>query len=135
MGYYAEDMTGQCFGSWTVLSRAANRNDHPAWNCRCSCGTTSVVLGVKLRNGTSTACRACAARRRGDSMIEDLTGRRFGRWTVLALSKGIRASAGSRQARWVCRCTCGAESVVPSGNLKRGLSTGCGSCSARFGKA
>lgn len=51
---------------------------------------------------------------------EDLSGRRFGRWTVLERTPGEGAS------RWRCRCQCGAERDVLERNLKSGASLSCG---------
>lgn len=52
----------------------------------------------------------------------DLTGERFGRWTVIE-------SAGrdkNRRRRWLCKCDCGTERVIPEGRLKSGDSRSCG---------
>jgi len=51
----------------------------------------------------------------------DLTGQRFGRWTVLKRVKGKRANAA-----WLCRCDCGTESSVYSDSLRSGKSKSCG---------
>src|SRR5581483_3139285 len=52
----------------------------------------------------------------------DLTGKVFGRWTVLGF-----AGRGPRSvALWLCRCECGTERVVVCTNLKNGRSTNCG---------
>jgi hypothetical protein len=56
----------------------------------------------------------------------DITGRRFGRWTVFALHPK-RYRGGTV---WHCRCDCGTERVVNGGNLRHGVSTSCG-CIAR----
>jgi len=50
----------------------------------------------------------------------DLTGERFGRWTVLARAEGT----GS--AKWICRCSCGTIKAVAGKNLMAGASTSCG---------
>jgi hypothetical protein len=50
------DITGQRFGSWTVLARGDTIGGHPKWLCRCDCGTERQVIGYKLRNGTRTNC-------------------------------------------------------------------------------
>lgn len=50
----------------------------------------------------------------------DLTGKRFGRWTVLSF-----AGRRQRHSLWLCRCECGGEHLVDGFNLKRGSSTGC----------
>lgn len=52
----------------------------------------------------------------------DLSGRRFGRLTILG-----RAGSDERgQALWHCKCDCGNASIVTSSNLRRGNSTSCG---------
>lgn len=52
----------------------------------------------------------------------DLTGQKFGDWTVVG--RGIpRGSAGRR---WLCRCICGAENEVRRVTLQAGKSKGCG---------
>lgn len=48
--------------------------------------------------------------------FKDITGQRFGMWTVLAYE-------GSKQ--WLCRCDCGTTRRVSSSNLKSGHSTRC----------
>jgi hypothetical protein len=53
--------------------------------------------------------------------LVNLTGRRFGRWTVIS-----RAGTVCKQARWNCLCDCGSTSVVYGGNLRNGASTSCG---------
>jgi len=55
----------------------------------------------------------------------DLTGQRFGRWTVLH-----RAESRGRHARWLCRCACGATRPIPSDDLRRNRTTSCGHCEA-----
>ena len=54
--------------------------------------------------------------------FRDLTGKRFGRWVVLALHPE-RSRLGL--ARWACRCDCGSERIVLGSNLRSGASTGC----------
>lgn len=55
--------------------------------------------------------------------VKDLTGRQFGRWTVLRFSH-----AKGRAAYWWCQCGCAARTERPvfGGDLKRGVSTSCG---------
>lgn len=51
-------------------------------------------------------------------MKQDLTGKRFGRWTVID---------GQIQGKKVlCRCDCGTEKMVDKDNLVRGLTKSCG---------
>lgn len=55
------DLTGQRFGRWVVVSRSVNQGSAAAWLCRCECGVERVVLGGRLRSGTSRSC-GCLAR-------------------------------------------------------------------------
>lgn len=57
--------------------------------------------------------------------IVDLTGKKFGRWTVSRLSH-----RAGKALYWACRCECGNEKNVFGGDLKRGESQSCG-CRAR----
>lgn len=51
------DLTGQQFGEWLVVERAANNvSGKPAWVCLCRCGNSSVVAGSVLRMGESRSC-------------------------------------------------------------------------------
>lgn len=54
----------------------------------------------------------------------DLTGRVFGRWTVLGLSE--KRGVGKDRVFWDCRCTCGTERPVSRRKLARGRSRSCG---------
>lgn len=51
----------------------------------------------------------------------DLTGERFGRWTVLGI-----APSTPRNAKWYCRCDCGKERIVRASILRNGTSKSCG---------
>ena len=53
--------------------------------------------------------------------FHDLSGQRFGRWTVLR-----RVESTCRATLWLCRCDCGKESVVRGGHLCDGSSKSCG---------
>lgn len=53
----------------------------------------------------------------------DLTGEKFGRWTVL---KFVTKKAGYQEFVWRCRCECGAVANVNGSTLKGGRSKSCG---------
>jgi hypothetical protein len=66
-------------------------------------------------------------------MPDDLSGRRFGAWTVLAPAPAD-APSGSRYRHWMCRCTndgCGATHRVRETHLVYGRSTQCKTCHNR----
>ena len=53
---------------------------------------------------------------------DDLTGRQFGRLTVIGPAPSDKAG----HARWICRCDCGGNKTALATNLIRGLTTSCG---------
>lgn len=55
-------------------------------------------------------------------VAEDLTGRRFGWWTV----QGKAPKKKTRHLYYYCKCDCGTVSIVPSYSLRDGKSTSCG---------
>lgn len=59
----------------------------------------------------------------------DLTGQKFGRWTVIRRAEDYISPSGHKVPRWLCKCDCGGENsevVVISDNLKLGKSKSCG---------
>jgi hypothetical protein len=56
----------------------------------------------------------------------DIAGKRFGRWTVLAIHPERYRFAHGCAALWLCRCDCGTERVVLGTCLRAGGSTNCG---------
>ena len=54
----------------------------------------------------------------------DLTGQRFGRLTVISYNEEI--SKQKKGVHWNCKCDCGNETVVWSGNLRKGNTISCG---------
>lgn len=54
--------------------------------------------------------------------IYDLTGQRFGRWTVLTREGSDKQKA----ATWLCRCDCGKEQIVRGYALRYGHTKSCG---------
>ena len=53
----------------------------------------------------------------------DLTGQTFGAWTVIRRDSAVKRKG---QARWLCRCACGAERTVRSCSLRTGETRSCG---------
>lgn len=56
----------------------------------------------------------------------DLTGKRFGRLTVIKQLDGHRQPNGAMVTQWLCKCDCGNEIVVSSGNIRSGHTISCG---------
>jgi hypothetical protein len=60
--------------------------------------------------------------RKGIMRVIDLTGQRFGRLTVVKR----QGTSKDGQKTYLCRCDCGTERVVKSGNLRSGKTKSCG---------
>lgn len=115
------DLTGQKFGNLTVISRADNFGKHTMWNCRCICGNEKSYFASNLVRGISKSCGCMKKKYLKDTRIEDLGGKRFGRWTVLEFIE-IR----QHNAYWRCCCDCGNEGIIAAHALKRGSTQSCG---------
>ena len=118
------DVTGQNFGALTVVRR--HGDGLPVrWICRCSCGNETVVQSYDLRRGHTKSC-GCLRAAAGNERRQNLTGRTFGRWTVIReAADRSRADAGQRRY-WLCQCSCGAEREIRGENLVSGQSKSCG---------
>jgi hypothetical protein len=121
-GRIAIPLTGKQFGRLTVVSQAS----HPPgkstrWLCLCSCGNTKIIDGSSLRTGMTKSC-GCIRFEQPGPKAEDLTGKQFGRWTVL--SQGEHGNTGG--PKWNCKCQCGKEGTVFGTLLRKGHSKSCG---------
>src|SRR6516165_8514566 len=68
-----------------------------------------------LREGAMLKMQKLPAR------TENLSGRKFGRWTVIDYRGMV-----NRSHTWRCQCECGAFKWVNAGNLRSGKSQSCG---------
>lgn len=64
----------------------------------------------------------------------DLTGKKFGRLTVIERASGYVSPGGYHRSRWRCVCDCGNETVVGSRELSSGDTRSCG-CYGRESKS
>lgn len=108
------DLVGKRFGT-LVAVKDVGRDKRGArlWECDCDCGKTIRTRGASLISGNTTSC-GCTSR-------PDLTGKRFGRLTVIELLK----IEGHKQL-WKCQCDCGNFITRPTWVLAAGHTTSCG---------
>lgn len=66
--------------------------------------------------------------------FKDLTGKVFGRWTVLYRTTDHIEPNGVKRVRYRCRCECGKEADVISGSLSKGQSRSCGCLQREYAK-
>lgn len=113
---------GTKFGYWTVIERAEGFLGKGAYyKVKCKCGTEKILPGYQLRNGYSYSC-GCYAREIQSQVKEDLTGKQFGKLTVLERVPGN----GPDGVYWRCICECGTIRNFSGHSLKRGTSQSCG---------
>lgn len=87
----------------TVLARPTSAELHCAFSY-------AQIWRIKHRESVNVSTR------------KDLTGNRFGRWTVIGYSHTDR----NRNANWFCKCDCGETKTVMGQNLRNGRSKSCG---------
>lgn len=125
------DILKQKFGKLTVEEyvgrKVVGRNGYHMYKCSCACGKTDViVMRRNLLTGDTTSC-GCAHKDAGNAVIEDLTGKEFGRWKVIERAPNRVSSSGkTRSIMWLCECECGTRKTVGARALKTGMSTSCG---------
>ncbi len=66
--------------------------------------------------------RQCATVHEHSDADKDLTGKRFGAWTVSGLSR----IKDDKYDKWNCVCDCGITREADGNNLRNGRSTSCG---------
>lgn len=125
-----ENLTGQTFGRLAVLGPAEDHvspsgRRYVRWLCRCECGNQVTVMGKNLKSGVTRSC-GCLQKDAQKGRREDLTGRTFGRLTVLGPAEDYVSPGGSHISRWLCRCECGNQVTVLGGSLKSGSTRSCG---------
>lgn len=106
-----QDLTGKRYGKLTVLEYDPEKKK---WKCQCDCGGIAYKDTGHLNSGSAVSC-GCAQK-------TDLTGKRFGRLTVLGPSGKKR----QRAMLWRCRCDCGNLCEKPTSELKSGFAKSCG---------
>jgi hypothetical protein len=121
---------GSRFGCLTVVSFAGiGQRSHAQWNCKCDCGKETVVLGTHLRRGKTRSCGHLftTVGTRAPNFI-NLAGKKFDKWQVLDRYEVRTRRNGKKAAYWLCRCDCGLEKFVSSGQLNYGTTTRCKFC-------
>lgn len=113
-----QDLTGQKFGKWTVLSfKETNKNRQNTWNCICECGTKRSVSTTGLITKRSTSCNC--------GRVHDLIGKKFDKLFVIKEEKREFISGRIRRF-YLCQCDCGKTIVKKVENLKAKRRQSCG---------
>lgn len=102
---------------WTLVHKVKGRK----WLCRCDCGKEKIVDTYPIKKGKSKSCGCHRKILFSQEYREDLTGKIFGRLTVLNFH-----SSKNSKPRWLCLCVCGKTKVVTADNLRRDITKSCG---------
>lgn len=130
MGRIQRDLRNEKFGKLTPIefipsSRANNKQVPSKWRCVCDCGNEVIVNTQLLVEGKKTGCNDCMGIK-SRKKAEDLTGKKFGKWTVQYMWDKQYKSQLYRMCH--CKCECGNEGDIVYHNLLKGQSTGCVQC-------
>lgn len=112
-----QDLTGQKFGRLTVIKLAGKEKYGTyRWLCKCECGNEVEVRASSLKNGNTKSCGCYYLEKIKQPKI-DLTGKKFGRLTVLEYAGNLK---------WKCQCECGTIKIIYGEALRIGATISCG---------
>ena len=129
------DLRGQRFGRLVAINPTNERDSsgNILWECQCDCGNVSLIAARNLLRGNTNSCgcyRLDQIKRKSDKVTvrKDLTGKVFGRLTVIEQVDDYVKPSGKREAMWKCQCSCDNNTIVYAiqSNLKVGHTTSCG---------
>lgn len=104
------------------------------WHCLCECGRECDKTPEQLRNNSQVSCGICSPKKIKNN-FKDLSGKRFGRLTVLSIDLDKRQEQfennknkkkKSYRTYWKCICDCGNETTVRTDHLEKGTIVSCG---------
>ena len=119
------NLIGKRFGKLIVVAQAESKSGQRRWMCQCDCGGTNIVTTGNLNSGHTTNC--------GCKKSPDLTGRVFGKLTVIGRSDK-RSPRGKRTTpMWECHCECGNITYKATDTLTNPDENMCQECNGRIG--
>lgn len=115
-----EDVSGQTFKNLLAIKYLGQKCGNSNYLCKCLlCGKEFEIKLMRLKN--QGRCKECSNKAR----IIDLSGRKYGRLTVLSLSHKI-----NRATYWECQCECGNKITLPRSAFISGNTKSCGCLSS-----
>lgn len=118
-----ENLTGQQFGRWLVVSFSHFYKGRSVWAIKCSgCGVVKKLRKQKFSSGKCTKCdKTHSMSGTSNPGFVDCLGKRFGRLVVVELM-GFKNCL----AQWRCVCDCGGEKISGNGSIATGRVKSCG---------
>lgn len=117
-----ENMIGQRFGKLLVIGRAESKWDKVHWICKCDCGNETIVSTSGLKSGHTQSCGCYQDEVASNTHYIDLSGRKFGRLTVIERAR----NSNTGMVRFLCKCDCGNLTTVMNSHLLGGKIQSCG---------
>ena len=113
------DLLGQKFGRLVVIKKAESDKSYNAqWECLCDCGNKVIVRAKYLKRSMKKSCGCIRGERHRLAKI----GQIFGKLTIVNIAEYEKDG----NARWVCLCQCGNQTVVRDIDLRRKNNESCG---------
>lgn len=116
------NLLNKTFGKLTVVKSLGN----DLWECKCTCGNTENIDGLKLRRKEIKHCSDKSKHGRPNYVGKprvDLTGRKFGDWEVIGYFG---------DGKWECKCSCGKIGYIGTFDLVNNKSRSCGHDTTAF---
>ncbi|WHY64705.1 hypothetical protein [Neobacillus sp. SuZ13] len=117
-----ENLVGQRFGKLIVVEQGTSKWNKLHWLCKCDCGNETVVSTSGLKTGHTKSCGCYQDEVASDTHYVDLTGRKFGKLTVIKRAK----NSNTGLVRFLCKCDCGNLTTVMNNHLLRSKIQSCG---------
>lgn len=118
-------MIGHRFGKLTVVEQLSSTSrGQRRWLCKCDCGGEHIATTGNLRGGRTTNC--------GCKKSPDLTGKVFGKLTVLGRSDKRNPRGARTTPMWECRCECGAITYKATDTLTNPEESMCKACQGLY---
>lgn len=99
------DLTGQRFGELNVVALSDRRGNHNTllWECVCSCGSTTYLLGSSLRKGIYKSCGCKQAVKRDQGAAQHIERDRVDgtRKTALKAKIHVDNKSGYKGVYWI----------------------------------
>ena len=118
-------LIGQRFGKLTVIEQLpSTKTGQRRWRCICDCGGEHIATSHNLNSGKTTNC--------GCKKSPDLTGKVFGRLTVIGRSDKRNPRGARTTPMWECRCECGNITYKATDTLTNPDESMCQECHNRL---
>lgn len=120
-----ENLIGKRYDKLVVVEQMeSTKQGQRRWLCRCDCGGTCVSTTGNLNSGHTTNC--------GCKKSPDLTGKVFGKLTVLGRSDKRNPRGKRTTPMWECRCECGAITYKATDTLTNPDKSMCNECAGKY---